>query len=101
MSIMCIYDTYTMCLHKHMHMRLSKHTCVSNHRCRGMTLHQLHEVLGFMGHQVGKIFVRRGRDVWDAWIYTFCMEMMLRGICIDSWVCYGELGAFVLKTVFG
>lgn len=98
---MCIYDTYTMCLHTHMHMRLSKHTRVSNHRCRGMTLHQLHEVLGFMGHQVGKIFVRRGRDVWDAWIYTLCMEMMLRGICIDIWVCYGELGAFVLKTVFG
>lgn len=97
---MCIYDTYTMCLHTHMHMRLSKHTCVSNHRCRGMTLHQLHEVLGFMGHQVGKIFVRRGRDVWDAWIYTFCTEMMLRGICIDIWVCYGELGAFVLKTIF-
>ena len=57
--------------------------------------------LGFHGAPGGEDFCEKRRVVWDAWIYTFCMEMMLRGVCIDIWVCYGELGAFVLKTVFG
>ena len=33
---------------------------ISGSFSRGMTLHQLHEVLGFMGHQVGKIFGEKG-----------------------------------------